>query len=229
MQEASISVLHIAGLREAIAGGGDPNEPTPAEIGQQINQLKSNFRLLMLDEAGREEFLRVAVQFGGLPDIMDRYQHRVAQARKIPLTRWEGRSPAGMSATGESDMKNYVLMMEAARSKKLRDELYILDQVLARNIGMREPPEFKWESLLELSDMEIAEASDKKVDALTKAATAYFIDEDEGRKSLDGDPLFGELPGSAPEAPDPIEMIEAEAKAKASARPPSTNGNRQYV
>ena len=220
MQEASIPVLHVAGLRETIAGGGDPNEPTPAEIGQQIRQGMSNFRLLMLDEPGREEFMRVAVQFGGLPEIMDRYQHRVAQARKIPLTRWEGRSPAGMSATGESDMKNYVLMMEAARAKKLRDVMYVLDQVLARNIGMREPPESKWESLLELSDMEIAEASKMKAEALDIAIKAYMMDEDEGRKSLDGDTLFGELPGAAPEAPDPIEEIEAEAKAKASA-----NGN----
>ena len=220
MQEASIPVLHIAGLRETIAGGGDPGEPTPSEIGQQIRQSMSNFRLLMLDEPGREEFMRVAVQFGGLPDILDRFQHRVAQARKIPLTRWEGRAPSGMSATGESDMKNYVLMMEAARTKKLRDVLYVLDQVLARNIGMREPPEFKWESLLELSDMEIAEASKTKAEALDIAVKAYLIDEDEGRASLDGDPLFGALPGSAPEAPDPIEEIEAEAKAKASA-----NGN----
>ena len=45
-QEASIAILHIAGLRETIAGGGDPNEPTPAEIGEQINAGKSNWRLL---------------------------------------------------------------------------------------------------------------------------------------------------------------------------------------
>ena len=38
----------------------------------------------------------------------------------------------------------------------------------------------------------------------------------------------GELPGAAPEAPeepDPIELIEATAKAKAANAPPSTNGN----
>ena len=228
MQEASIPVLHVAGLREAIAGGGDPNEPTPAEIGQQIRQGMSNFRLLMLDEAGREEFMRVAVAFGGIPEILDRFQHRVAQARKIPITRWEGRAPAGMSATGESDMKNYVLMMEAARTKKLRDELYVLDQVLARNVGMREPPEYKWESLLELSDGEIAAASKLKAEALGIAIKAYMMDEDEGRKSLDGDPLFGELPGSAPEAPDPAEEAGAIAKAEAAAQPlrPAANGVR---
>ena len=55
-QEASIAILHVAGLRESIAGGGDPNEPTADAIASQINALKSNYRLLMLDEEGRESF-----------------------------------------------------------------------------------------------------------------------------------------------------------------------------
>ena len=65
-QEASIAILHVAGLRESIAGGGDPNEPSADAIASQINALKSNYRLLMLDEEGRESFKREAVTFGGL-------------------------------------------------------------------------------------------------------------------------------------------------------------------
>ena len=53
-QEASIPVMNIAGLREAIAGGGDPDEATPEQIGAEINRMKSIYRLLMLDEPGRE-------------------------------------------------------------------------------------------------------------------------------------------------------------------------------
>ena len=30
-----------------------------------------------------------------------------------------------------------------------------------------------------------------------------MIDEDDGRKALDGDPVFGPLPGEAPELPEP--------------------------
>ena len=227
-QEASIPVLHIAGLREAIAGGGDPDEATPEQIGQQINTLKSNFHLMMLDEPGREEFLRIAVQFGGLSDLMDKYQTRVASARDIPQTRWNGRAPAGMSATGESDMKNYVMMMEENRQSKLLLPLMKLDMVLARHVGLKEPPEYEWKSLLELSDKEIADAAKVKAEALDIAVKGYWMDEDEAREALNGDPVFGELPGPAPEAPeepDPIELIEATAKAKAANAPPSSNGN----
>ena len=92
---ASIPVLHIAGLREAIAGSGDPDEATPDQIGQQINQMMSNWRLLMLDEPGREEFMRVAVQFGGLADLMNKFPERVAAARKIPFHAVHGNATEG--------------------------------------------------------------------------------------------------------------------------------------
>ena len=203
-QEASIPVLHISGLREAIAGGGDPNEPGPAQIGADINMMKSIYRLLMLDEAGREELIRVAVQFGGLADLMDKYQARVAAARKIPRTRFLGSPPIGMSATGESDEKNYVLMMEAGRASNLLDPLAQLDAVLARHVGLREPPEYDWQSLLELSDQEIAEAAKTKVDAWHIALTDQVVDEDEYREGINGDPIFGDLSGPPPE---PEELI----------------------
>ena len=70
-QEASIPVMNIAGLREAIAGGGDPDEATPEQIGAEINRMKSIYRLLMLDEPGRETFSRVQVAFGGLAELMN--------------------------------------------------------------------------------------------------------------------------------------------------------------
>ena len=156
-QEASIPVLHIAGLREAIAGGADPDEASPEEIGAAVRASMSVFRLLMLDEPGRETYERVAANFGGLKDILETYQHRVASALKIPQTRFLGNPPTGMQATGESDMKNYVMMMEATRSRLLKAPLRRFDEVLARHVGIRtDPPEYEWLSLLELSDQDIA-------------------------------------------------------------------------
>ena len=230
-QEASIPVMNIAGLRETIAGGGDPDEATPEEIGAEINRMKSIYRLLMLDEPGRETFSRVQVAFGGLSDLLDKMPARVSAALDIPFTRFMGNPPKGMNATGESDQDNYILMMEANREAKLRDVLGMqLDPILARHAGLKEAPEYEWRSLLELSDRDVAEAAKMKAEALQIAVTGYWMDEDEAREAINGDPIFGELPGPAPEAPeepDPIELIEATAKAKAGA---SANGNgRQAV
>ena len=134
-----------------------------------------------------------------------------------------GNPPKGMNATGESDQDNYILMMEADRAQRLTPTLRPLDMVMARHIGLREPLKYEWQSLLELSDMEVAEAAKMKAEALDIALKAYAIDEDEMREALNGDPVFGELTGPAPEPPeepDPIALIEAEAKAKA-----GMNGN----
>ena len=204
-QEASMSVLEITGLREILAGEGDPGDPNADDIGSQVNRYKSIYNLLMLDK-GTESFDRVAVQFAGLADLMDKFSKRVAAAARIPITRFMGMSPAGLNATGDSDMKNYIMMMEAERERMLPDSLEILDQVIARDAGLKEAPEYEWQSLLEMSELEQAEVAVKKTTALKNALEANAIDEDEYRRGVDGDPVFGELPGSAPELPDPEPM-----------------------
>ena len=73
-QEASVGVLSVTGLKDAIAGHGDPGEMSADEIGRTINAYKSIYRLLMV-EKGEEEFNRVAVSFGGLAPLMDKSRY----------------------------------------------------------------------------------------------------------------------------------------------------------
>ena len=156
-QEASIPVLKIAQLAEKAAGAAiDPDEQSLEELGQRVNDIKSNFHLMMLDKE-TEDFTRVAVTFQGLANLMDRFAARIAMARDIPQTRFNGNPPTGMSATGESDMRNYVMMVEAKRVVRLAQPLPRLDAVLARDAGLSEPPPYQWLSLIELSEMDIAD------------------------------------------------------------------------
>lgn len=203
--EASIPVLKVSQLREAVAGQlhqSDPNAPSADAIGSSVNELKSSHRLLMLDK-DTEDFQRIQVQFAGLPDLLDKFQARVAAAADIPQTRWMGRSPAGLNATGDSDMHNYVMMVEAHREEKLPAILDRLDMVLARDAGIGEPPEYEWRSLIELGEKDQAEVAKLKVEAAKGAAEGGFIDEDEGRAALNGDAVLGALEGKAPEPPEP--------------------------
>ena len=201
-QESNIPVLSIASLRDAESGLRHQVEETPEQIGQSINRGKSNHRMLMIDK-GREEFERVYAQFTGIANIATKFEGRVAAAGRYPQTRWMGASPAGMDATGDSDMRNYVMMVEAAKPILLGRALPILDMVLARDAGLAEPPDYTWPSLLDLSDLEQAEVAKARTEAIQMAVDAGLIDEDEGRGILDGDPFFGELPGAAPEPPEP--------------------------
>ena len=205
-QVASIPVVSIDRLRETMAGGGqaavDAGEMTPAQIGAQINQMMSVFRLLLL-EKGTEEFNRVAVQFSGLEDIMDRFERRLAGAADIPITRWSGQSPGGLNATGDSDWRNYAVMLEQKREQLLDPVLPRFDEVIARDAGVREVPSFTWLPFIDIGEKDKAETSKIKAEALQIGVQNGAVDEDEMRAALDGDPTFGALSGEAPGMPEP--------------------------
>ena len=200
-QEASVPVLSVEGLRESMAGTAE-NEISPADIGEGINRMKSIFRILML-EKGTEEFTRVAVQFSGLADIMDRAARRVAAAVDVPFSRFMQDAPKGLNATGDGDFRNYVMTFEAERQTELPPKLKILDEVVFRSAGLGDVPEWEWPSLLELTEAESAEVRHKQVLALVEGINAGIFDEDEARAMIDGDEFFGELPGAAPGLPEP--------------------------
>ena len=107
--------------------GSAPGEATVSDIGRQVNDAISNWRLLMLDK-GTEEYTKVATNFSGFEAIMEMMHKRLAAAADIPMTRFFGQSPAGMNATGESDMQNYAAMIEAKRGAMLKDPMMMLDQ-----------------------------------------------------------------------------------------------------
>ena len=127
----------------------------------------------MMLEKGAEEFQRVAVQFGGLADIMQKIPERIAAMGGYPVTHFMGKSPGGLNSTGESDMRIYVQGMEAERGHMLEGmpghaDIWTLDEVIARSYGMEEAPEYEWHSLLDMSDQEIAQVSKTKAEALSR-------------------------------------------------------------
>ena len=201
-QEASIPVLNIDGLREALSGGQlDPGDASAEMIGEQLNQFKSIYRLLLLDKT--EDFERVPVNFSGLHEIMDRVHRRLAAAAGIPATRFLGQSPIGLNATGESDMANYAMHVAAMQVDMMTDPLRRLDMVLARDAGLQKPPDYSWVPLTDMTDMQAAEAAHKRAEALAIAIDKGIMDEDEAREALDGSPVFGALLGEAPGLPEP--------------------------
>ena len=201
-QVASVPVLHIENLREAIAGREGDEETSVEEIGEGINHFMSLYRLMMLDK-GSEEFTRVAVQFGGLANLYDRAWVRVAAAAEIPVTRFWQTSAKGLNATGEGDMNNYIMTFEAERQNTLPAVYERLDPIVARSAGLGEVPEYEWPSMLDPSEKDRSEVALNKVKAAREAIDGGMIDEDEGRLALDGDSVLGALPGSAPELPPP--------------------------
>ena len=59
-----------------------------------------------------------------------------AGAADIPVTRLLGQSPAGLSATGDSDTRNYYDMIAARQELDLRPQLERLDRLIAHSEGL---------------------------------------------------------------------------------------------
>ena len=82
------------------------------------NWLMSNMGLNVMDK--EDDFQTSSYTFSGLSEIYECFMNDIAGAAEIPATRLFGRSPAGMNATGESDLKNYYDKVSQLQEAKLR-------------------------------------------------------------------------------------------------------------
>ena len=221
--EASIPVIRMKRFREALSGVSDQDTPDPIDVLTENTMMKSIFRTTVID--AEDEFERVSVNFSGLPQLMDRFANRLAAAADIPETRFWGRAPQGMNATGESDMRNYAMRIASLQTRVLDKPMSVLDQVLARDAGLDEPPDYEWRSLIDLSEKERVEIMAMKVAALTQATSQGMIDEVEARRVLSGDDILGVLEKMPEFLEVEAEMVEArnEAEKKALKNPPDPN------
>ncbi len=68
----------------------------------------------------KDSFETHQYSFAGLSDIYEMFMLDVSGASEIPVTKLFGRSPAGLNATGESDMANYYDAIEEKQEADLR-------------------------------------------------------------------------------------------------------------
>lgn len=66
-----------------------------------------------------ESLERFEASLTGVPDTLDRLTSRLAAAAGIPVTVLLGEAPAGLNATGDSDVRNYYDRLAADRTAKI--------------------------------------------------------------------------------------------------------------
>ena len=191
VQEASIAVVKVPGMRDAIAGNPTGDDPTMEDYGAQFSLDKSVWKTIFLDI--QDDFLRTSVTFAGLPELLNHSGIRLGAVAGIPATRMMGRSPVGMNATGESDLMNYAILVAALQESLLQPNLKLLDEIIARHVGLSEPLSYEWRPLTDLSEQELADALNSKATALQALVSNQIITENEAREVLNDDPHFGSL------------------------------------
>ncbi|NIR95684.1 MAG: DUF1073 domain-containing protein, partial [Gammaproteobacteria bacterium] len=89
---------------------------------QLLDMSRSDVRAVVLDAEG-EEFSRQNFNWAGIKDPFTIMMLRLSSAARIPVTVLMGQSPAGMDATGESDIRWFYDQTEAHREKYFEPKL----------------------------------------------------------------------------------------------------------
>lgn len=137
--------------------------------------VKSTFRSMYLDND--EEFVRDTISFQGVPEMLQMLFMLISADTGYPMTRLFGMSPAGMNATGESDMNNYYDMVRSLQATELQPVLLRLVRLIAEWKGLDEPY-IEFRPLETMNEKEVAELERQKADKEKIEADTYkaYID-----------------------------------------------------
>jgi phage-related protein (TIGR01555 family) len=168
ISEAKLDVIKIPGLIEML----NTKEGTAKLFDRFSSSMtaKSVINTTLIDS--NEEWERINVAFSNMDKVLGMYLMVCSGAADIPATRLLGREPAGMNATGDSDIRNYYDRVSADQAVRLTPALSRLDEVLIRHALGDRPDEihYDWKPLWQLDETEkakmwLAKAQAHKIDA----------------------------------------------------------------
>lgn len=165
IDRANLRTVGVAGLREIIAAGGEA-QCGLEKMFEMMRFMQVNEGLTLLDKD--DTFAATAYSFAGLSDMLLQFGQQLSGASGIPLVRLFGQSPAGLSSTGDADIRMYYDNINAAQEAKLGQALETVLKVLARSETGAAPPddlEYSFNPLWQMS------ATDKANVAKTNAET----------------------------------------------------------
>lgn len=193
MDKVSTSLLKLQGLSNVL----QTEEGTKA-VSKRLDLIDYSRRLngsVAIDKD--DEYAVFNIPLGGLTDIIQEMEQYVCAVTGYPFTKLFGRSPAGMNATGQSDMQIYYDKVKSYQKRKLRPALeYLVKLIQLSSEGPTQGKELekwsiKFKALQQLNDLE--QANVDKTQAEVRAAVVKLVldlvdnqmlDATQGRKYL---------------------------------------------
>ena len=129
MFQANITTLKMSDFGDTLAMGTEEQKQQIRDAICEENRFRTSFGLQIL--SGGDTLENHPYSFTGLSEIYEQFMLDMAGAAEIPAVKLYGRSPAGLNATGESDLKNYYETVSQLQERLLRPALEKLLPVLA--------------------------------------------------------------------------------------------------
>jgi phage-related protein (TIGR01555 family) len=127
--QANVTTLKMSDYGDMLGDGTEEQRRNVEYAMGMENRFRTSFGIQLLS---RDDSLENhTYSFTGLGEIYEQFMMDMAGAAEIPATKLFGRSPQGMNATGESDLRNYYDMIASLQERLLRPALEKLLPVMA--------------------------------------------------------------------------------------------------
>jgi phage-related protein (TIGR01555 family) len=150
MSDASQGVFKLKGLHSSMSSNRSHELLKRMEL---VDMSRSVSRSILLD-AEDEDFRRDAYSFGGIPEILEKLMLRLSAAARIPVALLMGQAPAGLNATGDSDIRFFYDQVKAEQ-EALKPKIEHIYRLISGSLEDEIKIEFP--ALWQLTDKEQAE------------------------------------------------------------------------
>lgn len=183
---AQLRTVGVDGFREILAAGGKAEEALITQF-EYMRRFQQNEGITLLDK--NDTFASTAYTFAGLSDVLIQFGQQISGACNppIPLVRLFGQSPAGMSATGESDIRLYYDGVNAKQEETLRNPIETLLKVLWQSVTGNPIPKdltFTFTPLWQMSATDKATIAKTNTDTVIEAHQEGLVDTPTAMKEL---------------------------------------------
>lgn len=181
---ANLRVMKIDGLDGMLGASTVKAQQQMRQTISALNAMMNNNSLQVL--GAKDSYESHQYTFSGLGEMYDRFMMDVAGAAEMPVTKLFGRSPAGMDATGESDMQNYYDTIEEKQESGLRPVYDKLLPIMMMSAWGAIPDDFDYEfnPVRRMTDDKMADLGSKNTTSIVGAFTAGLISQKTGLKEL---------------------------------------------
>ena len=182
--QANITILKMSDYGDVINSGTEEQKRSLLQAMSMENRFRTSFGVQLLSK--EDSFETHACSFAGLSEIYEQFMMDMAGAAEIPATKLFGRSPQGMNATGESDLRNYYDMIASLQERQLRPALEKLLPVMAVSCWgwVPEGLDIVFEPAMTASPMERAELSEKLSAPVIEAFRAGLLTREQALAEL---------------------------------------------
>ena len=129
---ANVDTMEVQNLDQLFAMTSSEQQKRFWSVMQAQSVAQSNFGVRLVNKG--DQISNTQYTFTGFNYVTEAAQLNLCAKTHIPMTKLFGRSPAGLSSTGEGDLQNYYDIVDGERESKLRPVLEQLLPVLCMSV-----------------------------------------------------------------------------------------------